>query len=36
MSMKPTKVTDLNKAWLKRRESQKGISINPEYHLVLN
>ena len=36
MSNKPTKKTDLNKTWLKNRESKsKKIRINPEYHLIV-
>ena len=36
MSLKPTKKTDLNKEWLKGRESKnKKIMINPEYHLII-
>ena len=37
MSLKPTKKTDLGKAWLKgREERQQSILIHPEYHLIVS
>ena len=36
MSLKPTKKTDLGKAWLRgRAERAKAILIHPEYHLIV-
>ena len=34
MSLKPPKKSDLDKNWMKRR-CNKGILINPEYHLIV-
>ena len=35
MSLKPTKKSDLNKGWMKRRDSRSNIvKISPEYHLI--
>jgi len=37
MSLKPTKKSDLGKAWLKgREERQQSILIHPEYHLIVS
>ena len=36
MSLMPTKKSDMNKPWLKRRDDRaKKIRINPEYHLII-
>ncbi len=36
MSLKPTKKTDLGKAWLKSRDKRaQSILIHPEYHLIV-
>jgi len=35
MSLKPTKKSDLNKAWLKGRDARtKTVRVHPEYHLI--
>jgi len=35
MSLKPTKKSDLDKGWMKRRNfSTNKVGINPEYHLI--
>ena len=36
MSLKPTKITDQNKEWYRRRDAlSKRVRIQPEYHLIV-